>query len=113
MTIIDRNCTLCLLINTAVLLIAFFVSLIACFCLNTYFMVKALTDILTVMAGPEILVILCLQSEFIDRNKQSRVCASQYVLSASTPCRLSSCDCYIPGVTTPRLAQVATRIILR
>ena len=40
-----------------------------------------------VMGGPEILVVLCLESEFIDRKKQSSVCASQYVVSASTPYR--------------------------
>ena len=60
MTTIDCNCTMYLLINTAVLLIAFFLSLIACFCLNAHFMVKVPTVILTVMVGPEILAVLCL-----------------------------------------------------
>lgn len=42
------------------------------------------------MVGPEILAVLCLESEFIDQKKQIIACATQYVLSASTPYRLSS-----------------------
>jgi hypothetical protein len=61
------------------------------------------------MVGPEILVVVCLEYEFIDGKKQSIVCASQYVLSATTPYRLSSCLLY----TRRDHAQVATRIILR
>jgi hypothetical protein len=78
----EYNCTFYPLINTAVLFIAFFLSLIACFCLNTHFMVKVLRVILTVMVGPEILAILCLESEFIGRNKQS------VSVPRSTFCRL-------------------------